>query len=301
MDLWKGVTKDDVVITLGFDAGEYSLNLGKINAGHVWHFTDLRDAYGHKQGEFRHRVANEYRLVRGDIGFVLEEILKRLPSAMGERPRYVHRRPSRSTAARSRARTRARAPSTPWSSTAACTRCGGPDSIGFDDVCTAYKDRQYVAQRPSQNIRFFTTHDGSAMGGGFGLGVGAKAGEPVAPHVRLHRRRVLASLRRRARRRGEHGPARLRREQRRLRDRRQGSRGDHPRRPEAPVPLEAPADRLREGGRGARLGRRARRAGPLEPRATSSTRATSRRAARCSSRSRSTRIRCSVSTRGSTT
>src|SRR5207237_8396293 len=53
-----------------------------------------------------------------------------------------------------------------------------PGSIGFDDVCTAYKDRQYVAQRPSPDIRFFTMHDGSAMGGGFGLGVGAKAGDP---------------------------------------------------------------------------------------------------------------------------
>jgi acetolactate synthase-1/2/3 large subunit len=54
-----------------------------------------------------------------------------------------------------------------------------PGSIGFDDVCTAYKDRQYVAQRPNANIRFFTAHDGSAMGGGFGLGVGAKCADPA--------------------------------------------------------------------------------------------------------------------------
>src|SRR5437016_6498820 len=59
MELWKGVTKDDVVIALGFDAGEYSLNLAKIPAGHVYHFTDLRDAYGHRNGEFRHRAAHE--------------------------------------------------------------------------------------------------------------------------------------------------------------------------------------------------------------------------------------------------
>src|SRR5256885_7588644 len=51
----------------GFDAGEYSLNLAKIPAGHVYHFTDMREAYGHKNGEFRHRVAHEYRQVRGDI------------------------------------------------------------------------------------------------------------------------------------------------------------------------------------------------------------------------------------------
>src|SRR5882672_1661469 len=36
MKLWRSVTPDDVVITLGFDAGEYSLNLGRIPAGHVY-------------------------------------------------------------------------------------------------------------------------------------------------------------------------------------------------------------------------------------------------------------------------
>jgi acetolactate synthase-1/2/3 large subunit len=53
-----------------------------------------------------------------------------------------------------------------------------PGSIGFDDVCIAYKDRQWVTQRPNHNIPFWTTHDGSAMGGGFGLGVGAKVANP---------------------------------------------------------------------------------------------------------------------------
>src|SRR5213594_1701216 len=86
MELWKGVTKDDVVIALGFDAGEYSLNLAKIPAGHVYHFTDLRDAYGHKGGEFRHRCAHEYRRVHGDIGMVLEEVLPQLARTCADRP-----------------------------------------------------------------------------------------------------------------------------------------------------------------------------------------------------------------------
>src|SRR5207245_5431086 len=54
-----------------------------------------------------------------------------------------------------------------------------PGTIGCDDVCIAYKDRQYVTQRPNPNARFYTTHDGSAMGGGFGLGVGAKCADPA--------------------------------------------------------------------------------------------------------------------------
>src|SRR5207249_3880755 len=76
---------------------------------------------------------------------------------------------------------------------------------------------------------------------------------------------MLPALRRRARRRGEPGPARLRREQRGLRDRRQGPRGDHPRLRQEELPLEASAHRLREARRGARLGRGADLAGPLEP------------------------------------
>ena len=176
MKLWRGITEDDVVIALGFDAGEYSLNLGRIPAGHVWHFTDLRDPYGHKHGEFRHRVAGEYSVVRGDIGMVLAEILPRLAATLGERPDT----PPAPASLNDREITRATRAGTVDAIDfyARLHRMWRPGSIGFDDVCTAYKDRQYVAQRPSENIRFFTTHDGSAMGGGFGLGVGAKCGDP---------------------------------------------------------------------------------------------------------------------------
>src|SRR5207245_2076058 len=111
MEVWRSLGQDDVVIALGFDAGEYSLNLAKIPAGHVYHFTDMREAYGHKNGEFRHRVAHEYRQVRGDVGL-------------------------------------------------------------------AYTDRQWATQRPNPNIPCWTTHDGSAMGGGFGIGLGAKVANP---------------------------------------------------------------------------------------------------------------------------
>ena len=48
------------------------------------------------------------------------------------------------------------------------------DSVGFDDICLAYKDRQYVTQRPHPHIRFYSFYRGSAMGGAFGAAVGAK-------------------------------------------------------------------------------------------------------------------------------
>jgi acetolactate synthase-1/2/3 large subunit len=176
MELWRGLGKDDVVITLGFDAGEYSLNLAKIPAGHVYHFTDLRDAYGHKGGEFRHRCAHEYRQVRGDIGLVLEEVLPRLATTCTDRPHT----PAAPDSLNAREVTHDTRPGTVdfMEFYERIDRMWRPGSIGFDDVCIAYKDRQYVTQRPNPNIPFWTTHDGSAMGGGFGLAVGAKVANP---------------------------------------------------------------------------------------------------------------------------
>jgi acetolactate synthase-1/2/3 large subunit len=176
MSLWRDVGPDDVVITLGFDPGEYSLNLGTIKAGWVWHFTDLRDAYGHKHGEFRHRVAGEYRLVRGDIGMVLSEVLPRLERADLGRPAAQPAPDDLNTRAVSRTTRPGTVDAVEFYGR--LHRMWRPGSIGFDDGCTAYKDRQYVAQRPHEHMPFFTTHDGSAMGSGFGLGVGAKCADP---------------------------------------------------------------------------------------------------------------------------
>src|SRR5437870_1681124 len=86
MELWRSLGKDDVVVAVGFDAGEYSPNLAKIPAGHVYHFTDMREAYGHKDGEFRHRAAHEYRRIHGDIGMVLEEVLPQVMRTCADRP-----------------------------------------------------------------------------------------------------------------------------------------------------------------------------------------------------------------------
>jgi acetolactate synthase-1/2/3 large subunit len=175
MKLWRGLTADDIVITLGFDSGEYSLNLGSIPAGHVWHFTTWNEPYGHKEGDFRHRVTGDYRLVRGDIERTLQEILPRLKGKVRERPKVVL-----PTDLNTRTISRQVRPGCvdAFEFYAELYRSWRPQSIGFDDVCTAYKDRQYVTQRPHPSIPFHTVHDGSAMGGAFGLGVGARAADP---------------------------------------------------------------------------------------------------------------------------
>ena len=175
MKLWRGLTADDIVITLGFDSGEYSLNLGSIPAGHVWHFTTWNEPYGHKDGDFRHRVTGDYRVVRGDIERTLLEILPRLRGNIGDRPKIAS--PSDLNSRTISREVRAGCVDA-FQFYAELFRSWRPQSIGFDDVCTAYKDRQYVTQRPHPSIPFHTVHDGSAMGGAFGLGVGARAADP---------------------------------------------------------------------------------------------------------------------------
>ena len=176
MKLWRGVGPDDCVIAIGFDPGEYSLNLAAIPAGDVWHFTGWTEQYGHIAGEFRHRVKGNYHVVRGDLDLTLGAIIPRLAAG------GAGRRPAVDLPARLNSRHISRdVREGAVDFFAFYEKLHGswrPYSIGFDDVCIAYKDRQYVTQRPHPYIPFHTTHDGSAMGGGFGLGVGAKMADP---------------------------------------------------------------------------------------------------------------------------
>ncbi len=174
MKLWRSMTPDDIVITLGFDSGEYSLNLGTIPAGHVWHFTAWNAPYGHKDGDFRHRVDGDYRVVRGDIEQTLEYVLPLMKGKVKDRP-AVRIPTDLNTRTISRNVRDGCVDAIAFYSE--LHRSWRPHSIGFDDVCTAYKDRQYVAQRPHPSIPFHTVHDGSAMGGAFGLGVGARVAD----------------------------------------------------------------------------------------------------------------------------
>src|SRR6202171_2718501 len=176
MKLWRSLGPEDCVITLGFDSGEYSLNLGAIPVGDVWHFTGWTEPYGHIADEFRHRVRGNYTVVRGDLDLSLGQIIPRLAQGgVGRRPQVdVPERLNNRHITRD-----VRDGSVDFIDFyERLHKSWRPNSIGFDDVCIAYKDRQYVTQRPHPYIPFHTAHDGSAMGGGFGLGVGAKMADP---------------------------------------------------------------------------------------------------------------------------
>jgi len=177
MQLWRSMTPEDIVITLGFCPGEYSINLESFPAKCTWHFGAYMYGYGQVNGDFRHRCKGDYRQVRGDIALALEAIIPRL-KAMGvgkdrpkvEQPDNLNFREVWRDIRKDCVDFVSFYEELPtyWQ----------PHSIGFDDVCISYKDRQYVTQRPHPNIKFWTAHHGSAMGGAFGLGVGAKLADP---------------------------------------------------------------------------------------------------------------------------
>jgi acetolactate synthase I/II/III large subunit len=178
LELLRSIGPEDVVITLGFCAGEYSLGCENIFAGLTWHIGNTTKAYGQRNGGFRHRCDGDYKQVRGDVGLALEAILPRLEALGITKERPAVEQPA---SFNNREITRAvRSDCVDFIAFyEALPKYWRPNSIGFDDVCLSYKDRQYVTQRPHPNIPFWSLHHGSAMGGGFGMGVGAKLGNPA--------------------------------------------------------------------------------------------------------------------------
>jgi acetolactate synthase-1/2/3 large subunit len=177
MQLWRSMTPEDIVITLGFCPGEYSINLENFPAKCTWHFGAYMYGYGQVNGDFRHRCKGDYRQVRGDIDLALEAIIPRLKTMGVGKDRPKVEQPDNLNSREVWRDVRKDCVDF-MSFYEELPKYWQPHSIGFDDVCISYKDRQYVTQRPHPNIKFWTAHHGSAMGGAFGLGVGAKLADP---------------------------------------------------------------------------------------------------------------------------
>jgi len=177
MQLWRSMTPEDIVITLGFCPGEYSINLESFPAKCTWHFGAYKYGYGQVNGDFRHRCKGDYRQVRGDIDLALEAIIPRLKTMGVGKDRPKVEQPDNLNSREVWRDVRKDCVDF-MSFYEELPKYWQPHSIGFDDVCISYKDRQYVTQRPHPNIKFWTAHHGSAMGGAFGLGVGAKLADP---------------------------------------------------------------------------------------------------------------------------
>jgi acetolactate synthase I/II/III large subunit len=173
--LWDSIDSDDIVITLGFCPDEYTLNFSDIPARSTWNFTNLAAPYGSVDGTFRHRTRGQYCDIRGPIDQVLIKALSRLSNKL----------PLSSSAATFASNLNTREIPSSRAGTVDIVRLYNaldnlwqPGSMAFDDVCLAYKDRQYVTQRPHPDVRFFSLYRGSAMGGAMGAAIGAKLAKP---------------------------------------------------------------------------------------------------------------------------
>jgi|TARA_Y100000310_G_scaffold345855_1_gene471494 acetolactate synthase-1/2/3 large subunit len=172
-ELWDSLTEKDIVVFLGFDPGEYELNMGVI-PGDVWHFTDFKNPYGSKDGNFKHRVKGSYRQVKGNIVKSLKEIIPRLKEMVKDRkePNIPENLNSR----------KIESPSPKQVDVIKfyqeLVKYIQPNTIIFNDVSQAYKDFQYVTQRPIDGLNVYSAHRGSVMGHSLGMGIGAKIADP---------------------------------------------------------------------------------------------------------------------------
>ncbi|MEI7210148.1 thiamine pyrophosphate-dependent enzyme [Pectobacterium carotovorum] len=173
--LYESLNDNDVLLVLGACPDEYSVNLQPFAAAETFYLSNIVQAYGQIEGGFQHRAQGRYHQIHGP----LDQSLRRLIAV-------VEACPFANTGAEP-------APQNLNHHAFSSPRQGyvdmatlyqrldswwPEDSIGFDDVCLAYKDRQFVTQRPHPHIRFYSFYRGSAMGGAFGAAVGAKLARP---------------------------------------------------------------------------------------------------------------------------
>ncbi|WP_241666529.1 thiamine pyrophosphate-dependent enzyme [Jejubacter calystegiae] len=178
LSLYQSVGQDDVLLVLGACPDEYTVNRHKFAAAKTFYLTCHPEGYGQIENNFAHMARGEYRHVFGP----LDESLRHLLRAAKQQP--FDNIPA-STAPDNLNHREYPAPRHGYVDMVELyqrlDRWWPAGAIGFDDVCLAYKDRQYVTQRPNNNIHFYSLYRGSAMGGAFGAAVGARLSSPKRP------------------------------------------------------------------------------------------------------------------------
>lgn len=178
LSLYQSIGKDDVLLVLGACPDEYTVNLQKFSAAKTFFLTNYSGSYGQIDNSFSHMSQGAYHQVSGP----LDQLLRNLMAAAQQQP--FNNIPS-PLAPNNLNHRQYPPPRSGYVDMAELyqrlDRWWPAGSIGFDDVCLSYKDRQYVTQRPNNNIQFYSLYRGSAMGGAFGAAIGAKLSLPTRP------------------------------------------------------------------------------------------------------------------------
>ncbi|HVI45133.1 MAG TPA: thiamine pyrophosphate-dependent enzyme [Chitinophaga sp.] len=175
MSLFNALGEQDVLVVLGACPDEYTINFSGFKAAHTFFLGNIFRAYGLVENSLRHVATGGYDHICGPLDVLLSALISAgqrypftnrpvppAPADLNDRPFAVPREGYVNMATLYQ-RLHAWWPA---------------HSLGIDDVCLAYKDRQYVTQRPNDRIDFYSLYRGSAMGGAFGAAVGAKLSDP---------------------------------------------------------------------------------------------------------------------------
>jgi len=175
LSLYGSLGANDVLLVLGACPDEYTVNFNRFLASHTFFLGNTPHAYGLLDGGLQHVTQGIYHHVHAPLDLLLEQLADAAyrhpfsnkpadpaPGNLNDKP-FAPARENYVNMATLYQR---------------LDQWWPAGSVGIDDVCLAYKDRQYVTQRPNNNIRFYSLYRGSAMGGAFGAAVGAKLASP---------------------------------------------------------------------------------------------------------------------------
>lgn len=175
ISLYNSLGEHDVLLVIGACPDEYTVNFKKISASATFHFSNIPQAYGLVGNSLQHVVEGRYYQMNAPLDWLLQTLadtaaelpfanipVEKAPRDLNDLP-FAHAGGEYADMATLYQR---------------LDRWWPEGSVGIDDTCLAYKDRQYVTQRPNNNIRFFSLYRGSAMGGAFGVTIGAKLANP---------------------------------------------------------------------------------------------------------------------------
>lgn len=173
--LFNSLGENDVLLVLGAFTDEYTVNFKKLSASVTFFLSNISQAYGLVDNSMKHAVEGKYYQINAPLDLMLQSLadfatkypLSNIP--MEKAPRDLNDLPFATAGDNFVDMSRLYLRLDQW---------WPAGSIGVDDTCLAYKDRQYVTQRPNNNIRFYSLYRGSAMGGAFGVAIGAKLAHP---------------------------------------------------------------------------------------------------------------------------
>lgn len=175
LSLFNSLGETDVLLILGACPDEYTVNFNKFSASSTFFAGNITDAYGLVDNSLEHFTEGRYYHFKVPLDILLESLInlskknpfRNIPAKIA--PQNLNTKPFSGARKSYVDMVHLYQKLDKW---------WPYNSIGVDDVCLAYKDRQYVIQRPNNNIRFYSLYRGSAMGGAFGVAVGAKLANP---------------------------------------------------------------------------------------------------------------------------